>query len=394
MNRMNHKIYIILFLTFINLLCSQDLKQFKNIQELNNEELKIYKIIKDVVNESHKTEGVSFFDIYSVKEDEHFFYFETYIYGKPEFQNCRKQYLSATYLISFSLEKVKIIDTSKGEWVTNSRRTSSEDITYSLDILDGRKNNNSFRENYIKRLLSKTPILNSKYKRAIYDESLTRNKIDESLYKNVKQVSYVDQKIAISYENNNYGIRNNKEEILLPFEYQDIKLTKSGILVSKENKYYFLDHITFKKISDDYEKVNFTLDCYDFFGEDVMIVKKNGKFTILNMELKPLLPNFYKEIKVVHKLILAKNEDGKLVLIKPNPLRETNIVYDDINNIDDNFIIVKNDNKYGIIDQNGNKIVSIEYDKLEYDHNSKSFIGSKNQKEFLFPLNNLTSLKK
>jgi len=387
-----NKIFTVVFLTIINLSFSQSLKTFKNVKELSKDEQKIYDLVKESTYKFNKTNDIHFFDIYSIREDEHYLYFQTYIYGKPKFSNCERQYSSATYLVNLSLEKVKTINLNDGVKTPNYSKSSPQNIIYSLDILDGSKTNNSFRENYLIRLMNKTPILNSKYKNGKYNESLIKNKIDENLFKNVKEVSYIDNQIAISNDNNNYGIINSKGKILLPFEYQNLKLTESGILATKKNKYYFIDITTFNKISDEYDNVNFKFDCYHLSGsDDVIKVEKNGRFTLLNKKLKSVLPDYYNELIISNKQILAKNENGKQILIKSNPLRETNIVYDEIINVDNNIMVVKNGNKFGAIDFNGNIVVPIEYDKLEYQYTTQSIVGIKNQKEFSFPLNSFKS---
>jgi hypothetical protein len=377
----------LLLLIFTGLCYSQNV--FKNINELSNEQNKIYELVKQCAQKkSDHPNDIHFFDIYSIKEDENYLYFTTYIYDKPRF-SCDFAEMSATYLIMLSLKKIINVDIKDGIKTPNySQNSSSGNISYSLNILDSEKRDDS----YVISLISNTPILDSKYSKGTFTKDIKVNRIDQNLYNNVNDVdanniSYVGKEMAITARNDFYGILNREGKILLPFEYQYLTLTNFGILAKKQNRYYFLNPKNFEKTSDEFDNVDLRFDCYNHkAGEDVVKVEKNKMYTLLNKNLKQVLPQYYLELAIHYGICLAKKDTGKQILIKTNPLRETDIVYDEIIGINDKFLIVRNENKYGLIDNNGENIIPVEYDVLKYERNTKSIVCYKNDEEFFFSI--------
>ena len=95
------------------------------------------------------------------------------------------------------------------------------------------------------------------------------------------------------------------------------------------------------------------------------LIKKSGKFgPLLGTNKKVLLPIEYDQIKNVYSdnTYVAK-KDGAWKIINNN--NSIDMKYDDVISIDNENIIVKEDNKYGIISQTGQEEIKPQYDELK-----------------------------
>jgi len=140
-----------------------------------------------------------------------------------------------------------------------------------------------------------------------------------------------------------YGVIDLEENILLPFEYDDI-------------------------------------DCYTEKGKAFFVVEKCGKFGVVNLKEEVILPFEYRELTVCgeEKKWLIADKDGVNVVIDIKGNIILPFEYENLNVFSEEkeeLLIAKKDGISGVIDLEGNIIIPFEYDKLDsYDAKDKMFL--------------------
>ncbi|MBQ3258531.1 MAG: S-layer homology domain-containing protein [Oscillospiraceae bacterium] len=164
---------------------------------------------------------------------------------------------------------------------------------------------------------------------------------------------------AIVVKNGNYGVINNKNEILLSCVYDYIYLI--------DNNSYFVekDNVIININKD--EMILFTLPYDDIIHKvsDKILVISQNKYGIINTLGKELLPCKYDNIYIGESdnVLIYTNETWKLINLYSNDIIQDNIKLDTIIN---DFIICYDDyNKYGVMDFSGNIITPTYYDTID-----------------------------
>lgn len=154
---------------------------------------------------------------------------------------------------------------------------------------------------------------------------------------------YVKNGKIIVKKNNYYGIINDDNEIVIPIKYCEIRLDSEGVIIAMQNKKYGVL---------DYKNNILVPFLYDFIS-DFSIVHSNGKrYAVV-------------EINGKNGVI----DDSNNYLIKPIKTIEMIEVVN-------NSIIIKKDDKWGMIDFNMQTIIPIEYDSLKY-YRLQSYLHAK-----------------
>lgn len=164
-------------------------------------------------------------------------------------------------------------------------------------------------------------------------------------------VFYVRNGKIIVKKNNYYGIINDANEIIIPIKYDEISLDSEGVIIAKQNKKYGVL---------DYDNNILIPFLYDFIS-DFSVVHGNGKR--------------YAVVEINGKYGVIDNDNN--YLIKPAKTIEMRKVVN-------NSIIVKKDNKWGMIDFNMKTILPIEYDFLRYTILQEYLIAKKDEYYYHF----------
>ena len=129
-----------------------------------------------------------------------------------------------------------------------------------------------------------------------------------------------------------------------------------------------------EEIFENYEQIE-AIQNYDknnnlWYESDILKVKNNGKYGIINMEGKELLPCEYDEITALEgiKNTLKITKDGKYgisdntgkILLKPEYAEVTNLGQDN----KEGFIIKSEDGKYGIVDYSNAQVLETKYEEI------------------------------
>ena len=178
-----------------------------------------------------------------------------------------------------------------------------------------------------------------------------------------------------------YKYINYKTNIETKSEYQDIKRIvdyedkdKFYLIYEKDNKYGVIeDENTI--INNEYDNIE-----YDNLNQ-LFIVKKDGKYGIVKLNGETLISCLYDEIDIEGIYIYAlKNEEQTIFNTSGEKIEDQK--YKSVYNVENtNYKITINDeNKYGVLDENNNSIISNNYFYIGYLGNNYFVVSRQNGK--------------
>lgn len=227
------------------------------------------------------------------------------------------------------------------------------------------------------------------------------------IYQNIENYEYLmmqkDSLFSLKF-NNRFGIVNKYGKIILPFQYESVKIVhKDLFIVKKEGKYGVINQKTDLVIPFEYDEIytsyfetfyckkggkvgviNFQgkiiIPCKKY--EDIVINKdyqsyvfynrvhryqkhpKYSNFGLMDRNGKIILKEKYNRIIVYQKNVCVYSKMGAWLLDLENNLKKISKAYDEIGifmyNID--FTWVRNGNLYGFIDDKGKEIIPLKYE--------------------------------
>ena len=166
-----------------------------------------------------------------------------------------------------------------------------------------------------------------------------------------------------------FGVINYLNQIIVPFDYESIKLEVNGYVVKKNNKYGISSHSGKIILESIYDKIEVTLAQYTIAQKDKNWVVADNKGKILVNEdfdeiQKTRLNNFYK-VKKNGKYGLLSLEQGMVV---PAEYTLINDSYDF-----EGFVIEK-EQKKNMIGRSGKKLLPQDYEYVSYHEIQKNWI--------------------
>lgn len=258
-----------------------------------------------------------------------------------------------------------IIDPSYQEYIVIPN--SGKDIflcTYDVDY-----DNNTY----------KTKALNSKNEEIFTD------------YSQIEAISNYDENNNITYEQNalkvqkdgKYGIIDINGNELLPCEYDDLyslKNTDNSIIIEKDGKKGLVDSTGKKVIDTTYKDI---LPLGDDYKLGYIVVDEDNNYGVVDCNNQEVLKPQYEDIKSMTddgKYIVKEKNNWELVN-KDGTVNEIKALEnaDDVAGIKLGNIIIKDNNKFGVINQDGDEIVSTDYDDIRFAF-TDTFIVEENGK--------------
>ncbi len=196
-----------------------------------------------------------------------------------------------------------------------------------------------------------------------------------------------------AYENGKFGVINNDGETVIEPSYDEM------IAIPNNSRPIFIctydvddDAGTYKtkainekneEILVGYDKIE-AIDNYDskqnvWYEDNVLRVSKNGKYGIINFEGQEILPCEYDEItalKGVKSNFIVK-KDGKVGLVNEVGQTIVNTEYKNVLTLKEGYkseyVIVDENNKYGIISTSGTVLIEPKYEGVKYIGSSHLF---------------------
>lgn len=183
--------------------------------------------------------------------------------------------------------------------------------------------------------------------------------------------------LAPAKKNGKSGAINRKGETVVPFIYDKVNyFYKSGLaIVIKDKKFGFVNASGKEIIPVIYENVDQTMI------DEIVLVSKNKKWAFFSNKGKQLTDFTFDEVKQAYITEDGRNKNtyfkGDLAIVtvgNQSQYLDRNLKevipfgeYDYTESLNKNgFGIVAKNNKYGIIDNKGNEIIRLEYDKIEH----------------------------
>lgn len=209
-----------------------------------------------------------------------------------------------------------------------------------------------------------------------------------SIVKLIKNHHEINQLMGTAYftvlENNKWGVIDNKGNVVIQPQYDEmitIPNSQKSIFICA---YDVIDN-TYKtkvinekneQLFSEYEQIE-AIDNYDdksntWYEDNVLRVKSNGKYGLINFKGEKILDTIYDEIYslkgIKNSLVIKKDGNTGLCNNYGNIIADT--IYKDIkplgNNYENGYCIVTAENKYGAIAIDKNIIIEPTYEDIKY----------------------------
>ncbi len=234
-----------------------------------------------------------------------------------------------------------------------------------------------------------------------------------SIVKLVKNHQQTNQLTATTYftalENNKWGVIDNKGNVIIGTEYDEmitipnnqkaificaIDVTDAGYktkVVNEKNEQLFSEYELIEAIDNYDNKSNI------WYEDDVLRVKQNNKYGLINFKGEKILDTVYDEIYslkgVKNSLIIKKDGNVGICNNYGNIIADT--IYKDIkplgSNYENGYIIVTTENKYGVIGIDKSVIMEPVYEGIKYIGSTDFYSIKVSDKEYLFDNKNKTT---
>lgn len=223
------------------------------------------------------------------------------------------------------------------------------------------------------------------YKTKVVNE---KNETIYSSYSNIEAIDNYDEQGKRWYDSNllkykkdgKYGLINIEGKSILSTEYDDIyslKGVERSIIIEKDGKLGLVNSATGEIILEaKYDEIEAIGDAY----ENGYIVKDDsGLYGVIGPDKKVILENKYEGIKNVcgsSTFVEVVGDANNIIDSKGTRVLEN---VGDVSSINGSNIVVKKDDKFGIIGIDGSEKIPFQYDKLTYTFGD-NYIGKKDSK--------------
>ena len=211
----------------------------------------------------------------------------------------------------------------------------------------------------------KTKALNSKNEEILtsYEQIEAITNIDEN-----QNLTYNGQVLRVQ-KPGKYGLINMDGTEILPCEYEEIKAlqgVENAILVQKDGKYGIVNNDGKTLIEPNYVEIQ---GLGKEASQGFIVKNQEGKYGIIDISNKQVLETKYDAISKIHEGdYYVVTENGKQKVVKKDGTEILNGEYDEIVAIlknPENGIILKEKEKYGIMNLKGEKTIKADYDEIK-----------------------------
>ena len=182
-------------------------------------------------------------------------------------------------------------------------------------------------------------------------------------------------------------VNNSKDVFLCTYDVNEETGEYKTKVVNKENK----------EIYTEYDKVE-ALENYDvnenvWYEKDILRVQKDGKYGIIDINGKEILATQYDNIETLKGLqnSLIVEQGGLKGLVNDSGVTIIPPEYKSIDNFGDDYqkgyIVVDENNKYGLISYSGTKILDNKYEKIEKIYGENYFVIKEKGKQKVIDTN-------
>lgn len=211
---------------------------------------------------------------------------------------------------------------------------------------------------------------------------LKRDKENYLLFKDIKQEKKLQKYEDIEIEKNGYiyvkqkdfwGMIDENEEIIIPNEYKELKSMNEEIFmgIDKDNRFTLINlKKNIIKILD--------IENHSRYADGYIMVLKDGKIGYIDEEGEEVIKTLYDAgflPKKDKKFIQLKKEEGQWILFDRESKDRRYIDYDDIGELENNYMVVEKNLQFGYIDITGKEIIPLDYLSAENFIESLAVVG-------------------
>lgn len=165
------------------------------------------------------------------------------------------------------------------------------------------------------------------------------------------------------------GVFNEKGEVIVPFEYDDISEFYSGIACAiKDQRAIYIDVEGNKKWDCDYEDAQ-------GFSEDKAAIKKDGKWGFIDLQGEEIIFCQYDEVKPFSEEIAAVKKDGKWGFINKEGNPISGCIYDDVKDFQEGYAAVMQNGLWGFLDKSGKIQIELKYNNVNSFSEGKAAVS-------------------
>ncbi len=280
----------------------------------------------------------------------------TYISIYGEIVSTTSNYPGSVVCLSDNVIKTpEGLITPQGEYILNEPISSAE-------LLDSNTVCYGYREDYLSDYEYTLFNLNNKAKRSLNDYTYAE--------------AVKDAGIIVRNQNNSYGFINKNQDSIIPFEYEYISQVSNNTFLSikKNGKYGIADYEGNILIPCEYDSIGAQYDSWFGYAKYRIEGTKDGKTYQgwINENNELVVPCIYDSIGAYNNgFIVGSNEKYGVIDIDGNLKYEPQFDYARFlssNKYNEylNYIIIKNGDKYGLCDFNGDVVVGTMFDSIYY----------------------------
>ena len=227
------------------------------------------------------------------------------------------------------------------------------------------------------------------------------------LTKDQKQGKIASKDYIVAFKDNKWGVIDSTGNIIIDPSYEEmitIPNSKNDVFlciydVNYETNEYKTKALNSKneEIFTQYEQIETIANCDTsnniWYEENILKVKKDGKYGIINLTGKELRPCEYDNIVALEgiKNTLKVTKDGKMGIIDSEGKEILPTNYIEITNLGkdnkEGFIIKPENGKYGIVDYSNQTILEPKYDAIEKIYANSMYVVKQAQKQVLVERN-------
>lgn len=206
-----------------------------------------------------------------------------------------------------------------------------------------------------------------------------------------------------SYKDNKWGVINSKGEDVITPTYQEMIIIpnqkKDVFLCTYDVNYDTGEYKTkvFNKNNEEiltgYDKIE-AIQNYDennniWYESNVLKIEKGGKYGLIDLNGKEILPCEYEEITVIANIqnAIKIKKDGKYGVVDTEGNEILKIDYQNIETLGkDNksgYIVQSVEGKYGIMNYSNSLVVDVQYDKIDKVYGNDLYVVEKEGKQIL-----------
>ncbi|WP_312698970.1 WG repeat-containing protein [Sedimentibacter sp.] len=200
------------------------------------------------------------------------------------------------------------------------------------------------------------------------------------------ELQYINDSFIIAFgKNSKYGVINIDNDIVIPFEYNEIHIVSDSmnyLQMTKNNKSGLYDRNKGELVIPiEYESLKYIGERY--LENELVVAKKDGKYGIIDMQNKEIVPFIYDRIEYVGGDGLKFYENGLAGLLdsKGNIILSAeaiNILYAEDGFITAKVYVENYKSKYAVYDMKGNVVVPPIYDDIYFPFSDRYMVVKNN----------------